>query len=103
MRAKLESVKRQTGRDIPELDELLTLPASMEQVWYWFVSLNNARSSNGFGVNPIQYSEMKAYFDLINVEPEEWEVNTIKQLDIVAMQIFADQQKREQEKQKTKK
>ena len=52
------------------------------------MALHSTRTSNGFGANPITYTEMKNYFDLIQVEPEEWEVNLIKQFDNVALEEY---------------
>ena len=42
------------------------------------------------GINPIQYSEIKSFFELIDIEPMEWEVVVIKQLDQVAMKAYND-------------
>lgn len=52
------------------------------------MALHSTRTSNGFGANPITFTEMKSYFDLIQVEPEEWEVDLIKRLDNVAMDAY---------------
>lgn len=52
------------------------------------MSLHATRTSNGFGANPITYTEMKSYFDLIQIEPEEWEINLIKQFDNVALEVY---------------
>ena len=52
------------------------------------MSLNSTRTSNGFGANPITYTEMKSYFDLIQVEPEEWEIDLIKRFDNVALDAY---------------
>jgi hypothetical protein len=60
--------------------------------------LHNTRSSNGFGVNPINYTEIKSYFDLIGVLPEEWEVNLIKRFDYEALAAYAKEAERERKK-----
>lgn len=52
------------------------------------MALHSTRTSNGFGANPITFTEMKSYFDLIQVDPEEWEVDLIKRLDNVAMDAY---------------
>ncbi len=74
------------------------LPESCTQVWRWFIDLNNSRSSNGFGVNPISYSDIKAYIDLIGVEIEDWELQLIKQLDNEAMNSYAKEAELERKK-----
>jgi len=96
----LESVWRQTGNKPVELDSLVELPASMYEVWKFFIELNNARSSNGFGVNPLSYVEIDAYFRLQQIVPETWEISAIKKLDNVALEAYAEQAKKEQSKAK---
>ena len=88
MRDQLNSVWRQTGRKPKELRDAIELPQSCYFVWKWFTELHTARGSNGFGLNPISYTEIKSYFDLIDIQPEEWEVNLIKALDNEALAAF---------------
>lgn len=52
------------------------------------MSLHSTRTSNGFGANPITYTEIKSYFDLIQFEPEEWEINLIRRFDNVALDAY---------------
>lgn len=91
MRESLQSVWRQTGVKPQELDELHVLPDSCTHVWRWFIDLHNARSGNGFGANPISYTEMKSYFYLMNISPSEWEIELIKKLDNEMLLVFAKQ------------
>ena len=96
------SVWRQTGIRPKELEDMIEFPQDMLQVWKFFIDLHNARSSNGFGINPISYSEMYSYFKLIEIQPHDWEIETIKKLDKVALDAFAEQAKKEQKKTKSK-
>lgn len=57
-------------------------------VWHYFLALHSTRTSNGFGANPITFTEMKNYFDLIQVEPEEWEIELIKRFDNAVLDAF---------------
>lgn len=91
------------GRPVAELQDLATLPDSMGYVWGWFIELHNARTSNGFGLNPITYVDMQAYFDLYQIVPQDWQVQLIKQLDSIALSAFAKQQKDAAEKANKKK
>lgn len=70
----------------------------MQYVWRCFIELNNARSGTGYGINPISYTEIDCYFRLQQVVPDEWEVQTIKRLDSIAMQAYADKAEAEQKK-----
>lgn len=94
----MESVWRQTGVKPKELDDLIELPNSMLELWIVFLNLNSARSSNGFGINPISYVEIKSYYDLIGVQPEEWELLALRKLDTVVLEIYAEQSKKEQQR-----
>lgn len=98
LRDQLNSVWRQTGVKPKELQELKELPESCTQVWKWFIDLNNSRSSNGYGVNPISYSDMKAYFDLIAIEVEDWELELIKRIDNEALKSYAEEAEAERKR-----
>lgn len=77
----------------------MVLPESCMIVWKWFIDLHNARTSNGFGINPISYMEIKAYFDLIDIQPQEWEISLIKRFDNEVLMASAKQLKESQKKQ----
>jgi hypothetical protein len=65
--------------------------------------LNSARTSNGFGVNPLSYSEIKAYYDLQQQVPEPWEADLIRYMDNVTLSVYAEKAKQEQSKASKKK
>lgn len=69
---------------------LVELPDSMAHIWIWFLELDSARTSSGFGPNPISYTEIQAYFNLIGVKPKKFEVRTIKRFDNAVLQIYAE-------------
>lgn len=91
MRDQLNNVWRQTGIKPKELDELLEIPQSCEHVWKWFIDLNSGRTSNGFGPNPLTYSDIYSYFTLYNMYPDEWELELIKVLDKTALDAISKQ------------
>lgn len=71
----------------------------MKDCWKYFLDLNRKRGG-GFGPSPIMYSEILAYFTLHRVEFDNVELYIIDLLDDIAMEHFAEQQKKEQSKQK---
>ena len=93
-RAQLENAWRQLGVKPKELDELIELPESMHMVWNYFIDLNNTRTSNGFGLNPISFTEIKSYFDLYCITPMSYEIAAIKALDRVALDCFNKEQEK---------
>lgn len=91
---------KQTGVRPKELNEVVELPDMFRYVWKDFLALNSARSSNGFGVNPLSYAEIKAYFDLQQQVPEPWEADVIRYFDQQVLTVYADKAKKEQARQK---
>lgn len=94
------SVWRQTGVKPKELEDMLEFPQDMMQVWKFFIDLHNGRSGNGFSANPISYSDIYSYFQLIGIEPHDWEIDVIRKLDMIALDAFAEQARKEQKKSK---
>ncbi len=56
-------------------------PKCVDHVWAWFWELNGARSSNGFGYDPVSYIEIKAWSELVQANPQDWEIRMIKAMD----------------------
>lgn len=98
----MEAVEKQIKKKPKELEELVSLPSKFNHIWTWFLELNQTRPS-GFGISNITYSEMKAFFELLEIKPEPWEVNFIKMFDNIAIRITREQQeKSEKRKQNSK-
>lgn len=55
------------------------------------------------GISAISYLEMKAYFDLLQIYVEPWEIEVIRMFDRVALNITAKQQEKQEQKNKNKK
>ncbi len=55
-------------------------PAEGALVWNAFVQLSSARTSAGFGPNPITFTEIDAYCRRV-ADLMPWEVETIRDLD----------------------
>ena len=79
------------------------MPESMYYQWKMFLDMHNARTSTGYSINPITYSDIFAYSVLMKLDLEEWEIELIKALDNVAMNAYAEEAKKEHQKSKSKK
>ncbi len=101
MRQNLESAERQLKRKPKEFEDLVELPEAFHEYWQWFLRLSNHRPS-GMGVSAIPYSEYVAFFHLIGVVPEPWEVEVLEVFDSIALKHYALQQEKEQAKAKQK-
>lgn len=54
----------------------------------WFGELSGARSSNGFGVNPVSYAEIDAWARLTGRHPSFLEVSALRRLDAAYLSIM---------------
>lgn len=95
------SAWRQTGKKPKELEELVELPPAMEEYWNWFNRLNTQRPV-GMGISYIPYSEIVAFFKLLGISPEPYEVEIIEIFDRIAVKYFSEQQEKQQRQQEAK-
>lgn len=69
------------------------LPDLGAYLWAWFVELSAARSGNGFGENPIGYTEIAAWAALTGRDLTPWEVSVLRRLDAVTLAAWAEKSK----------
>lgn len=62
----------------------------MQYVWQYFLELDSARGSNGFGLNPIAWSDILAFFSLMGFTPTDWEVQAIRRIDNLRLKQVAE-------------
>jgi hypothetical protein len=72
----------------------------MRYVWEYFLRLNRKRTSNGFGVNPIPFSEIESFFNVNQIEYSPDEVMLIEMLDNVALEHFQKESEKNNKKNK---
>jgi hypothetical protein len=93
MRSHLEAVYRQTGHMPKVLADIPKMPDELTYLWDWFCDLDSARGGNGFGLNPLSYAEIRAWADLTRVQPDPWEIETLRRIDSVRIRIANEQTK----------
>ena len=86
-RLHLEAVYRATGKMPATLAEIPPMPDELAYLWHWFLDLDAARGSNGFGISPLSYVEIKAWSDLTRNTLAPWEIEAIKRLDAVRIRV----------------
>jgi hypothetical protein len=59
-------------------------------VWSWFLELNAARTGNGYGPNPIAYSEIAAWKELKGASPRAFEVDMLRALDGAYLEAYSE-------------
>ena len=72
------AVARATGKEVAPAP---VLPAALSYLWNHFAMLHRCRGNNGFGPNPISWSEMQAYCYMTGARLAPWEVEAIRLLD----------------------
>jgi len=65
------------------------LPLAGAHLWQWFLELNAARTSNGWGPNAIGYGELQAWARLTRRAPAAHEVEALRALDRAFMEASA--------------
>ena len=58
-----------------------SLPHGTAHIWNTFCRLDAKRRSNGFGPEPISYSEIEAYLRVTGESLDPWEVKALAELD----------------------
>ncbi|WP_432805949.1 phage tail assembly chaperone [Ignatzschineria rhizosphaerae] len=66
------------------------MPLYYQHVWAWFIDLNQARSSGGFGVNPISYDSIDAYFRVMSIEATRDDIQALKILDSLYLEAISE-------------
>ena len=90
MRTHLEAVQRQTGKVPKELAAIPEMPQELVYIWIWFCELDAARGGNGFGMNPISFSEVHAWATLTGNALQPWEVATLRRFDSVRIRVASE-------------
>lgn len=103
LRDQLEVVYKTTGVKPVELEPPCELNELFVDAWKFFLDLHNSRTSNGFGLNAISYTEISNYFNLIQITPQSWEIELIKLFDNTALQVIHSNQEKKQAQQSKKK
>lgn len=84
---------RQTGVKPAELQNLVELPDSCLNAWRYFIDLSTSRTA-GMTANPIAFTEMQAYFELMQIEPYDWEIRLIMKFDSIWLEHMHKEQKK---------
>lgn len=89
---------RQTGIKPKELENLVEIPRACQEVWGFFLELNESRSSNGFGFDPLSYSDIAAFFHLKQIVPEQSEVDLVRRFDRQVLAVYSAKSKADSKK-----
>jgi hypothetical protein len=66
------------------------MPEEYAFAWQAWSEINNARSNNGYGPNPISFSEIKAYVDLTGTPLLPYEIKGIRVVDTAFMKSYSE-------------
>lgn len=74
--------------------------AHQMDIWRAFCDLAGARSSNGYGPNPIAWTEIDAWLRVTGARLDAWEVRAIRRMDAAFLDWAAERVKAEAGRQK---
>jgi hypothetical protein len=80
-RSTLEAARR-LGAGVPELDNPVSIPRELADVFAWFVDLSGARGGTGFGPAALSFAEIAAWSRLAGIDPTPFEVSVLRRLDV---------------------
>jgi len=89
---KLIEVNR-ASKWIPRAEQEPPFPATHADIFQIYYELHAARSNNGFGANPISYSELEAYSRLTRRALGPWEVKMLRRIDSIFLLASSKAQK----------
>ena len=81
LREHLLVIQAQTGEMPPELENI-EISTAVSHLLGFFYQLSLSRQS-GMGLCPITYAEIEAWNRLFKMNLAMWEINVIKQLDVI--------------------
>jgi hypothetical protein len=76
------------GLQVEEDEEPPELPDEVAYLWQFWLELHAGRSSGGFGVNPLSYSDIQAWSALTDEPLDPWEVRALRAVDTVYLVSF---------------
>jgi hypothetical protein len=82
-----------------EIQAILNIPEMPEEylsAWAAWSNLNSSRTSNGFSLNPISFTEISAYITLTQTLLLPYEIKGIKTIDSVFLKVHSDLSKASQ-------
>jgi hypothetical protein len=59
----------------------------------WFFALVGLHTAGQMSINPLQPSEVEAWFRLMRIEPDPWEVDAVFAMDAAFLERLADKSK----------
>ena len=83
-RAHLESIARQTGREVDEHET----PYDLSYLWVWWYELHQGARESG-----IDYNHILAWCLLTHITLSHFELSVIMRIDQVFLSVVAEQQK----------
>jgi hypothetical protein len=86
LRSKLEQVYNTCGVYDERLD-VPSIPRELEYIMGWFWEIRSAVGGNGFGANPISFTELYSWSYLYSITLSSWELSIIRKLDFEYIKI----------------
>lgn len=74
------------------------IPLEGQHLWEWFWELNTARTSNGWGANPIGYEQIQTWASLTGTITRPSEIRVLRAMDEQWMMMMSKKPDKEDDK-----
>ena len=88
LREHLKSLERQSGNTPEQLREI-PCEESAKYLWWYFLSMNARRGTNGFSANPITNAEVLAWSARKGIKLEPFENDILDSIETLFMTLTA--------------
>ncbi|WP_445177268.1 phage tail assembly chaperone [Rhizobium leguminosarum] len=64
------------------------IPVAGRHVWEWFWKMDRTREGTGYGINPLQPTQIEAWMRLRRIVPQAWHLDAIDKMDATRMRVY---------------
>ncbi|WP_426235873.1 phage tail assembly chaperone [Pararhizobium sp. DWP1-1-3] len=64
------------------------IPIAGQHVWHWFKKMDVTREGTGYGINPLQPTQIEAWTRQRGIKLTPWQLDAIEALDVLRLQLF---------------
>ncbi|MEZ2220767.1 hypothetical protein [Rhizobium sp. RCC_161_2] len=72
------------------------IPVAGQHVWYWFKKMDVTREGTGYGINPLQPTQIEAWTRQRGIKLTPWQLDAIEALDMLRLQLFFEKSEQDE-------
>lgn len=79
---------------LAQIEESPEIPFYLEHIWQWFWQIHRGRTYGMSGPNPLTWTDIESWSNILQTEVRPIEVEIIKEIDSVYLEYTAEQKKK---------